>query len=399
MPEVIELTSLDPNARETLAARAAALLDEGELLVLPTETVYGIAASAARPNALGRLAAFASGVKRTITGKAVGPTGFTWHAPDRDAAVRALGISHRAHRRFFDRLTPGPVRILYESAPAGSVAGEIPGAFVTDGVLSLRLPDLDFVRDVLSQAKTPIAMDRVPRAMSRTGRSLDGSGLRGALESAGITLCIDAGPTRLGGISTAVTLTAAGGYRVDKEGAIDSKAIDRAMETVVLFVCSGNTCRSPMAESIARDLLEKAPPSAVIVRVASAGTQASDGAPATSDADRALAKMGVPPPRKPHRSRSLTAEMISGAEVVYAMTRAHREAILELVPEAAAKVELLDPHGQDIPDPIGAGFTAYTRAAEEIRSDILQRFAERRLLPGVDAKPSKPRAKAAGEKS
>lgn len=392
--EIVQLSSMKAKERDALAARAASLIDQGALVLLPTETVYGVAASASRPDTLGKLAAFAPGVKRTISAKGVGPNGFTWHTADVAAVKRAAKVQAPTHQRIFSKLLPGPVRLLIEGEFDKPVAGEICGAFLAGRVLSVRIPGLAFAREVLSRAREPVAMDRVPSAISSTGKLLDGADLKQNLDAAGVALCIDDGATEYGGISSAVRLTRAGGYAVESEGALSAREIDDAVVTRVLFVCSGNTCRSPMAERIARDVLERSRSGPV--RAESAGTSASEGEPSAREGDEALAEMGIRVEQARHRSRGLTREMVRSADHVFTMTRGHREAVLAVAPESADKVKVLDPAG-DIPDPIGSGLQAYRKTAERIRAGILQRFAEAKLVPGETGK--KQRVRAAGEKT
>ncbi|MBX3388122.1 MAG: Sua5/YciO/YrdC/YwlC family protein [Phycisphaeraceae bacterium] len=395
MAQVVPLQTLSAADRSALAAQAAALIDQGALVLLPTETVYGLAASASIADALGNLAALTPGVRRTVSAKSVGTNGFTWHASGSASVVRALDLKSPVHTRIIAKLTPGPVRLLVESDQKKSLAGEIAGAFRSGDVLSVRIPDHEFTRDALSRVKAPVAMDRVPSAISSTGARLDGDALDAALAAADIALCVDDGPTRFGRVSSALRFTRAGGYKVESESAISAREIDDAIVTRVLFVCSGNTCRSPMAERIARDLVERAP--LVPVAVESAGTSAAEGEPASEEGDQVLARLGVPEEKHRHRSRAVTSEMIGRSDFIFAMTRAHREAILSLAPEASDKVMLLDAAG-DIPDPIGSGLEAYRKTAERLRLGILHRFSELRLLSGETGKSHKPRVRTAGEK-
>jgi len=143
------------------------------------------------------------------------------------------------------------------------------------------------------------------------------------------------------------------------------------LRRVFLFVCSGNTCRSPLAEAIGNaeiaarlgislDSMDTAP-----VRALSAGLTAKPGAPMTPEALQALKELSVPVVG--HASRSLTPELLGQAEVVYCMSSSHREAVINMMPTAAAKTWCLDPEG-DIEDPTGFGPEVYAKCAERIQS-------------------------------
>ncbi len=143
----------------------------------------------------------------------------------------------------------------------------------------------------------------------------------------------------------------------------------------ILFVCTGNTCRSPLAEAIARRMLADAGKESIVVE--SAGTQAWDGSPASDEAlligfERNLDLSG-------HRSRRLTAEMAKASDLILAMSPAHVAHVREL--DSEANVHLFGGYGSDdagraIADPFGGNLTAYRATADELEKE-LTRILER----------------------
>ncbi|MCQ6274606.1 low molecular weight protein arginine phosphatase [Bacillus sp. V3B] len=142
--------------------------------------------------------------------------------------------------------------------------------------------------------------------------------------------------------------------------------------TRVLFVCTGNTCRSPMAEALLKSMELPG------IEVCSAGIYAENGSAASTNAKKVLDKQAIP---HDHQSSMLTDKLVEGADYILTMTLGHKSAVMNRFPNAHLKTFTLKEFAQlngnqDIADPFGGSEDMYRAAFSEIK-EAIEKIVER----------------------
>lgn len=135
----------------------------------------------------------------------------------------------------------------------------------------------------------------------------------------------------------------------------------------VLFVCTGNTCRSPMAECLFNELCRRN--GETELRAFSAGLCTADGLPASGGALRAMASRGLS--LNGHRSRMLNPALLSEADVIMGVSRRHIESIRMAYPKINAQLHWFDP---EISDPYQGSDALYEYTAAEMEPQVAALF-------------------------
>lgn len=360
---IIKVTSTSKIA--SAVAAGAKAIKAGKLVAFPTETTYGIAVSAGDKSAMERL--------RELKSRPAKP--FSVHMGSPDQVKRYVREVPPLAGRVIEKGWPGPITLLL---PTGGALAEkklqragLHDVLTYNDCVALRCVKHPVSQAMLLAVDSPVvapsanlAGRKSPRDAGEVLAQLDGK----------IDLLIDGGPTRYDADSTIVKFEA-DKWKVVREGVLARNDIAELLTRRILFVCTGNTCRSPMAEGIARKLL--ADREGVTVAklkkagwdVLSAGVWAADGMKAAPEAVLAASRLGAS--ISAHRSQKLTTELINSSDLVFCMTDRHAEGARSLSACAADKVRRLGGRA-DIPDPIGAGQDVYCKTAERIAQAVTE---------------------------
>ena len=335
-------------------------IERGGIIGFPTDTVYGLGCDAFNPAAVARMYALKKR-KRTKP--------FVLFVSAR-SQVNQYAQPNAAATRLIDGFLPGPLTVIMtpsDSSPAALVRAK--------RRIGVRVPDNGIILEVLRMLPTPLATTSANRSgeeEATTAQMVTSRFIGGEIE-----MVIDGGPCDHP--PSAVVDTTSIPAALLRKGRISILEIEKTLEQeirvgqeirlVVLFVCTGNSCRSPMASGLLKRRLSGVAKRKV--RVVSAGTSTIPGLPPTDFACEAAKEHGFD--ISLNRSRVLSRDMLERADLVIGFERHHLTVVSQLLPEASPRSFLLKEFGRarppkraSIADPVRGGLKVYERCMEEI---------------------------------
>lgn len=356
MSNMVEIRSAD-DPRDVIH-RACQLLAEGHAIGVPTETTYVLAAAAGSPAGVQQLVVLTDKTGRDLSLRSSNEV--RDYAPD----LPSLG------RKLARRCWPGPLTLSLPHTVLGGLFLELPEpvrhSLLDQEQVRFRCSGHEILQSIAKLVPGPLITSSEDAALS-TALALE------QRWPGVVPLIIDDGTARYAERGTTVRVTDST-WQITQPGVISDLTLGRLASEVYLFVCTGNTCRSPMAEAIFRHHLSKrlgCREDDLVDRgyiVISAGLSAAVGTPATQASVDLLAIAGID--LSAHESQPLTERLINQADYIFTMTRGHRQAILAERPDLGEVVALLSDKQQDVADPYGGSLAEYEACLLEIQQHV-----------------------------
>lgn len=358
--------------------RAVEGLAAGKLVAMPTETVYGIGASGLIAESVERLYALKNRPEALP---------LVYLVKSADDALDYIPDMSPFARRLARKCWPGPLTILFPGPHPDSVITRLPDRVqeltCATGWVAVRVPADKRASEVLRLNAGPVIMAN--SGTDKAAPAVSASELIAAIGN-DLDIVIDGGTCRFSQPSTVVKICG-DELEIIRRGVIDEQSLKRMSQINILVVCTGNTCRSPMAEGILKHELAERLGCTVEeledhgYHVESAGVAAMAGGGVSQEAVEALQGEGIDISQ--HSSQPVTERLIQQADLILTMTGSHRQMLLAQWPQVSNRTFNLARNGEDIADPIGLPLEYYEHTAKQIRHHLRQWLedASQKLFP------------------
>jgi L-threonylcarbamoyladenylate synthase len=344
----IDPNDIDPDILKGIAR----VIVDGGIVATPTETVYGLAACAENRDAVKKLYE----IKNRPADKP-----FTYAVAQASEVIENYFSTLTPFGyRLMEKFWPGPLTIIYHS--------------LDNEIIGVRVPGHPVVRSLIAAVGKKVFLPSANKAGEP--EALSAAEVEAHFTDT-VDVIIDSGMTLYGKSSTVIDLTYHP-FKIVREGVVSEKEIiDTFVKKRIIFVCTGNTCRSPMAQMLFQKYFEEAKPYLKErYEILSYGTSASDGSPVSSQVTSILREKEALDTRG-FQAKRINRHAILSADLIFTMEEAQADYVLQLEPTIEGRIfhlkKFLSPALEgDIPDPIGKDYEMYEDVYVLIKKAILE---------------------------